>query len=88
MLNYVSGTEYWNFRDPASAANVRRCTGQEDASCSEGNPGSILDSVPAHLTYYGQSTHFLFWPFFGCVFRVIDCWFFLALGQDNPSLCQ
>ena len=37
----------------ASPANFRQCSGQEDMSCSAGNPGGIIESALAHVTYFG-----------------------------------
>jgi len=45
------GTEYWNFQDPASPANTRKCTGAEDPTCSRKTfPGNLL----VHPFYFGE----------------------------------
>ncbi|KAF8644797.1 hypothetical protein AX16_008259 [Volvariella volvacea WC 439] len=48
-------TEYWNFRDPPSPANTRKCNGGDDPTCSD----SILSggiNIP-HVSYFGQGKH-------------------------------
>ncbi|KAJ3505829.1 hypothetical protein NLJ89_g7212 [Agrocybe chaxingu] len=46
------GTEYWHFDDPARPANVKKCTGGDDPTCSDSIPSTFIN--PAHITYFGQ----------------------------------
>ncbi|KAF8160627.1 Alpha/Beta hydrolase protein [Crassisporium funariophilum] len=45
-------TEYWNFQEPANAANVKKCSGGDDPSCSDSIPSTFIN--PAHVLYFGQ----------------------------------
>ncbi|KAF5328718.1 hypothetical protein D9619_011731 [Psilocybe cf. subviscida] len=38
--------EYWNFAEPASAANTKKCSGGDDPSCSDSIPSTFIN--PAH----------------------------------------
>ncbi|CAA7271237.1 unnamed protein product [Cyclocybe aegerita] len=44
------GTEYWNFKDPASPATVTRCNGGEDPNCSRSQWPIHFDT---HDNYFG-----------------------------------
>ncbi|RDB16774.1 putative feruloyl esterase A [Hypsizygus marmoreus] len=46
-------TEYWNFRDSATPANVRKCSGGDDPDCSD----SIFSGGVniQHVSYFGQA---------------------------------
>lgn len=46
------GTEYWQFQDPATAENTRKCVGSEDPTCSATVPPALPGD--AHGVYYGQ----------------------------------
>ncbi|KAF8644785.1 hypothetical protein AX16_008247 [Volvariella volvacea WC 439] len=46
-------TEYWNFQDPASPANTRKCNGGDDPTCSDSIfSGGI--NLP-HVSYFGEA---------------------------------
>ncbi|KAF9461268.1 Alpha/Beta hydrolase protein [Collybia nuda] len=46
-------TEYWNFQDPATPTNVKKCSGGDDPSCSDSIfSGGI--NIP-HISYFGQA---------------------------------
>ncbi|CAA7260572.1 unnamed protein product [Cyclocybe aegerita] len=47
------GTEYWNFKDPATPANMKKCVGGEDSTCSRSERPSIIFINEAHKTYFG-----------------------------------
>jgi len=46
-------TEYWQNPDPATAASVKKCSGNEDSTCSKSKLSGGINA--AHLTYFGTS---------------------------------
>lgn len=46
------GTEYWNFKEPPSAANTKKCVGGDDPTCSDSIPSLFI--TVAHPIYFGQ----------------------------------
>ncbi|KAF9050098.1 Alpha/Beta hydrolase protein [Panaeolus papilionaceus] len=46
------GTEYWNYGDPASPSNTKKCSGGDDPSCSDSIPSTFIN--PAHILYFNQ----------------------------------
>ncbi|KAF5386020.1 hypothetical protein D9615_002529 [Tricholomella constricta] len=45
-------TEYWQFKDPATPANVRKCSGGDDPNCSDSIWSTAVNL--AHVSYFGQ----------------------------------
>ncbi|TFK74281.1 alpha/beta-hydrolase [Pluteus cervinus] len=45
-------TEYWNYQDPASPTDTKKCSGEEDPTCSDSIPSTGINL--AHLSYFGQ----------------------------------
>ncbi|KAJ8518147.1 hypothetical protein ONZ45_g4745 [Pleurotus djamor] len=52
------GTEYWQFKDPATPENIIKCNGGEDVKCSSQQTIGGLTLKFDHLDQFGVS----FWP--------------------------
>ncbi|KAH9484947.1 putative feruloyl esterase A [Psilocybe cubensis] len=46
-------TEYWQYQESPSPANVKKCSGGDDPSCSDSIPSTFIN--PAHIVYFGQA---------------------------------